>query len=144
MFDEFLLDQDATWHGGWSRPRPHFARGAQLPKWGTGPQFLVHICCGQMVGWIKIPLCREVDLDPSNIAFDVDPAPPPPKKGTEPPIFGPCLLWSNGWMDQDVIWYGGRPQLRRRCVRWGPSSPPKRGTALSFPPISIVAKRLDG
>jgi len=59
----------------------------QLPKWGTGPQFLDHICCGQMAGWIKIPLCREVGLDPSNIAFDVDPAPPPPKKGTEPPNF---------------------------------------------------------
>jgi len=22
------------------------------------------------------------------------------KKGTEAPIFGPCLLWPNGWMDQ--------------------------------------------
>jgi len=26
-------------------------------------------------------------------------------KGAQPPIFGPCLLWPNGWLDQDVIWY---------------------------------------
>jgi len=26
-----------------------------------------------------------------------------PKKGAQPPIFGPCLLWSNGWMDRMSI-----------------------------------------
>ena len=57
----------------------------------------------------------------------------PPKKGAEPPIFGPCLLRPNGWMDQDATWYRGRPQPRRLCVRWGPSSPPKKGT--EPPPI---------
>jgi len=56
-----------------------------------------------------------------------------PKKGAEPPIFGPYLLWPNGCMDHDVSWYGGRPGPRRHCVRWGPSSPsPKRGQ--STPP----------
>jgi len=31
-----------------------------------------------------------------------------PEKGhTHPqPIFGQCLFWSNGWMDEDVAWYG--------------------------------------
>ena len=24
----------------------------------------------------------------------------------QPPLFGPCLLSSNDWMDQDAIWYG--------------------------------------
>jgi len=38
------------------------------------------------------------------------------------------LLWPNSWMDQDATWYGGRPRSRP-CVRWGPSSPSKRGTA---------------
>ena len=34
------------------------------------------------------------------------------------------------WMDQDETWHGGRPRPRSHCVRWGPSSPPKkRGTA---------------
>jgi len=28
-------------------------------------------------------------------------------KGAQPPpILGPCLLWPNGWMDQDATWYG--------------------------------------
>jgi len=39
----------------------------------------------------------------------------------QPPIFGPCLLWPNGWMDQDATLYRGRPQPKRHCVTWGPS-----------------------
>jgi len=31
-------------------------------------------------------------------------------KGAQPSIFGPRLLWPNGWMDQDATWYGGRPR----------------------------------
>jgi len=61
-----------------------------------------------MAGWIKMPLEREVRLGPCDIVFDADPA-PLSKKGAEPPIFGRCLLWPNGWMDQDATWYGGRP-----------------------------------
>jgi len=41
------------------------------------------------------------------IVLDGDPG-PPQKKWTEPPIFSPCLLWPNGWMDQDATWYKGR------------------------------------
>ena len=52
---------------------------------------------------------------------------PLPKKGAEPPIFDPYLLWPNGWMHQDVTWHGGRPQPRRLCVRWGPSPLPIKG-----------------
>ena len=99
------------------------------------------------------------------------------------------VLWSNGWIDQDETWHGGRPRPRRHCVRLEPWSaqkggtappilayvycgqtagwirmplgmavglgpghimldgtqlPPKKGTALQFSPISVVAKRLDG
>jgi len=50
-----------------------------------------------------------------------------PKKGAQPPIFGPCPLWPNGWMDQDATLYGGRPRPRDHCVRWGPSSTPSKG-----------------
>jgi len=49
------------------------------------------------------------------------------KRGGAPQIFGPCLLWPNGWMDQDGTWHGGRPQPRRLCVRWGPRLLPKKG-----------------
>ena len=97
------------------------------PSKGHSPQFSAHICCGQMAGWIKMPLGRKVGLDPSDIVLDGKPA-PPPQKGAEPPIFGPCQLLSNGLMDQDATWYGGRPQLRPHCARWRPSSLfPKRG-----------------
>ena len=45
------------------------------------PLFLAHICCGQMVRWIKMPLGKEVGLGPTNIVLDGDPA-PLPKAGT--------------------------------------------------------------
>ena len=74
--------------------------------------------------------------------LDGDPA-PLPKKWAEPPIFGPCLLWPNGWTDQDGTWHGGRPQPKD-CVKWVPSpSLPKKG-ADNFWPISIEANRLHG
>jgi len=68
---------------------------------------------------------------------------PPPKKGAKPPIFSPCLLWPNGWMDQDATWYEGRSQPRPHCVGWKPSSPAtEMGTQLpTFRPMSIMAKQ---
>jgi len=69
----------------------------------------------------------------------------PPKKGQSPPIFGPCLLWPNGWMDQDTTCYRGRPRPRPHCVRWEPSSPHlKKGTAPTLWTMFIVVKWLDG
>jgi len=53
---------------------------------------------------------------------------PSPKGGRAPsPIFGPFLLWPNGWMHQDATSYGARPQPRGLCVRWGHSPLPKKG-----------------
>ena len=71
----------------------------------------------------KMPLDMEVGLGPGDFVSDGDPAPLPKKGDGAPKIFGPCLLWPNGWMDQDGTWHGGRPQPRRLCVRWGPSLP---------------------
>jgi len=65
-------------------------------------------------------LGTKMGLSPGDLALDGDPT-PLPKKGAPPPIFSPCLLWPYGWTDQDATWYGGRPQPRRHCVRWGPS-----------------------
>jgi len=118
--------------------------GTQIPfpPKEQDPQFSVRICCGQMVGWIKIPLGMEVGLGPGNFVLDGNPAPPPQKGDGAPsssPIFSPCLLWPNGWMHQDATWYGGRPRPRRHCLRWGPSPSPKGGGALNFRPMSIVA-----
>ena len=86
------------------------------------------VYCGQTVPWIKMELGVEVGLGPGNIVLDGDPV---PQKGHKPPIFGPCLLWPKGWMDQDATWYGGRHRPWRHCVGWG-SNFPKKGTA---PPI---------
>ena len=81
------------------------------------PQSAVHVCCGQMGRWIKMSLGTEVDLGPGDIVLDGNPAPPPQKGAQQPPLFGPCLLWPNGWMDEDATW--------PHCVRLGSSSTPK-------------------
>jgi len=83
----------------------------------------VTVYCGQPVGWIEIKLDVEVGLSPGHIVLDGDPV-PPPQKGLIP-HFRPCLLWPNGWMDEDAAWYGGRPWPRPHCVTWGRSSPKK-------------------
>ena len=61
-----------------------------------------------------------------------DPAHPPQKGAELPPIFGPFLLWSKGWMHQNATWYGGRPRPRPHCASWGPRSPQEGGTAPIF------------
>jgi len=118
------MDQDAIWYVGRPRPRPHYVRwGPSPPRKGTAaPHFPVHACCRQTAGWIKMILGMEVDVGSGNTVIDGDPA-SLPKKGQSLPNFRPILLWPNGWMHQDATWYGGRPQPRRLCVRWGPSPP---------------------
>jgi len=96
---------------------------APPPPKGHSPPIFGHICCGQMDGWIKMPLGMEVGLSLGD-CVRWGPCSPLPKKGAVPPIFGPSLLWPNGCMYQDTTWYRGRPQPRRHCVRWGPSSLP--------------------
>jgi len=45
-------------------------------------------------------LGTEVGLDTGHTVLDGDTA-PLLQKG-QLPIFGPCLLWPNGWMEQDA------------------------------------------
>ena len=74
----------------------HSPKGAQP----TPPQFSSHICRGQMAAWIKMSLGMEVGLDPGDIVLYRDTAPPQKKeKGIALPMFGPCPLWPNGWMN---------------------------------------------
>jgi len=56
-------------------------------------------------------IAMEEGLGPGHIVLDGDPA--PLKRGVQPPIFGPCLLWPNGWMDQDATWHGASPKKGR-------------------------------
>jgi len=150
-------------NGGWPSSAP--------PK-GHGSQFSAHICCGQMAAWIKMLLGMEVCLGTDVIVLDGDPAPPPQKgrrspssifgqclswpngwmdQDAQPPVFSSCLLWPNGWMDEDATWYGSRPQPRPHCIRRTPSapqkgysSPPLFGPCLLWPrsPISATAELL--
>jgi len=101
---------------------------------GAPPQFLAHVHCGQTAGWIMTALGTEVRLGSDHIVLDGDPAPLPKRAESPSPIFDPFLLWPNGWMHQDVTWYGGRPQHWRRCVRWEPRPVPTRGR-IPPPPI---------
>ena len=134
------MDKDGTWHGGGPWYKSHCARwgpSSPLPNKGRSPpnfrpMFIVakrldgsrcHLVWRQASAYATLCLMR-TQL-------------PPEKKAH--PIFGPCLLWPNGWMDEDAAWYGSRPRRRPHCTRQGPSSR-KRGTApSSFRPMSIVA-----
>ena len=44
------------------------------------------VYCGQTVGWIKMKLGMQVGLGPGHTVLDVDPAPPPPKRGHSPQL----------------------------------------------------------
>ena len=62
---------------------------------------------GQKVGWINMKLGMQVGLGPGHNVLDGEfwrPSSPSPKRGRNPLIFRPYLLWPNGWMDQDVTW----------------------------------------
>ena len=62
---------------------------------------LTLVCYGQTVGRIIMKLGVEVGLGPGRIVLDGDPA--SSKKGTQPPIFGPCLLRPNGHPSQLLL-----------------------------------------
>jgi len=102
-------------------------RGHSLPLPRICGPFL--LC--QTVKWIKMPLGMEVGVGHSAQGDYViwEPSSPPLRKRGHslPLIFSPCLLWPNGWMDQDATWYGCRPPPRRHCAKRGPSSPSPEG-----------------
>jgi len=104
---------------------------------------MTSIVAKRLDGWTKMPLGMEVGFGSGDFVFDGDPATPSKRAHPPHPIFGPCLLWPNSWMDEDATWCGGKRGPRRRCVRSGRSFP-KRGTVPSFRFLSVVAKRVDG
>ena len=85
-----------------------------------------------MAGWIKMPHGREVHLGSSDIVLDGDPV-PLLKKGAQPAIFGPFLLWPNGWMHQNVTWYGVGLSPGDFVLDGDPVTLPKKGA--EFPQI---------
>ena len=89
-----------------------------------------------------MPLDMEVGLSPGDIVLDGDPAAPPGNEHSTPPLsrfadackrayvnFGSRLLWRNGCVDQDAIWYGGRLGPETLC--WiGTHVPSRKGQHL--------------
>ena len=71
------MDQDETRHAGRPRPWPHCVNvldrdPAAPPPQRPHPQFSARICCGQMAGWIKMPLGTEVNLSPGDVCVKWD------------------------------------------------------------------------
>ena len=110
--------------------------GTQFPSPKRGrapPQFLAHFYCGQTAGCIKMPLVMEVGLSPGDFVSDGDPAIPEKRAPPCPhPIFGGCLLWPNGGMDEDATWYGSRPRPRPHCITRDPRYPRKGNSSPLF------------
>ena len=96
---------------------------ALLAKKGRSPRPTFY--CGQTARCIKMPLGMEVGLSPGDFVFD-GPSYPQKKMAHPPhPIFGPCLLWPNGWIHEDATWYGSIDLGPGHCIRRGPSYPRK-------------------
>jgi len=80
-------DPDETWHAGRSRPWRHCVRSgpSSPPQRGTAHKLSVHICCGQIAGWIKMPHGRQVGLGRRDNVLDGDPLQlPSPKRRWSP------------------------------------------------------------
>ena len=77
-----------------------------------------------------------VGLGPGHIMLAGDQLPLP--KGHSSLLFGPYLLWPNGWMDQDATWYTEVGIGPGDIVLDGANSPPpKRGTPPIFSPCLL-------
>jgi len=80
------------------------------------------VYCGQTVGWIRTPRGMEVGLVPSDIVLDGDPA--PLRKGARhPPLFGLCLLWTNGRPSQQQQLLISCFQFYERSLHYGEGLP---------------------
>ena len=109
---------------------------APPPPKGHIPQSSAYICCGQMAAWIKMPLSMELGLGPGDFVR-WEPRSCLPKGGRlRPPpkfFFRPCLLWPNGWMDQDATWYSGSLIPGHIVLEGDPAPLPKRGAEPPHP-----------
>jgi len=134
--------QDTSWYRGRPHPRRHCVRcgPSSPPLKGHSPQFSANARCDQTAGCTKVPLGVEIALGPGDFVFNWDPA-LPQKKGTAHPIFGPCLLCPNGWMDEGATWYESRLGPGHIMLDGDPA-PPRKGhsSSPSLRPMSIVAR----
>jgi len=109
IFGQYLLrpngcmDQDVTWYAARSRPMRLCVRWeprSPSQKGGGAPMLSAHVHSGQTAGWMKLVLGTEVGLSSGDFVFNGTQPPFPNGDGDPSPIFGPFLLWPNGWMYQ--------------------------------------------
>jgi len=93
-------DQDETWYAGRPWPQPHCVRWGSSSPMERGTAAPTFEIYGCTAGFACIHI-----------------------------IHGPCLLWPNGWMDEDETWCGGRPQPSQIMLNVEPAPLPQRGTA---------------
>jgi len=109
-------------------------------KRGTAPSFWLLSIVAKRLYASGYHLVRRYRPQPRRHCVRWEPSCFPFPIVAQPPFIGPCLLWSNGWMDEDGTWYGRRPRPRPHCVGWGLSSAPQKAQQPpSFRPMSIVA-----
>ena len=89
--------------------------------------YVTFVHCGQTVGRIKMNLGVQVGLGPGHTVSDGDPA-PLPQRGTAP-IFGPCLLWPNGWWIKMSLGMEVGLGLVHIVLDGDPAPLPQKGTA---------------
>ena len=126
-------DRYESWHAG-SPGHGHTVLDgdpAPPPLTGADPQFSAYISCGQMAGWITMPLGREIDLSPSDIVLDRNPA-PLPKRGRSSEFLahvycGQTAVWIKMPLSVDLGLNSGHIVLDG-----DPAPLPRRGTAPNF------------
>jgi len=71
-------------------------------KKGTAPtQFVANVYCYQMAGWMKTPLCMEVDVSQGHIVLDGDQA--RGQKGHTAPLFSTHVYCGHGRPSQLLL-----------------------------------------
>jgi len=108
-------------------------KGAEPP-----PQFWPYSIVAKRLYGSRCHLVRRLALAQATLCLMGSQLPP---KGAQPPVFGSCLLWLNGWMDEGAILYG-RDLGPGHIVLDGDPAPPRKGhnsASPSFRPMSIVA-----
>ena len=95
------------------------------PKRGTALRFSAYVHCGQMAGWIEMPLGTEVGLGVTGDCVRWGPSSPTKKRGHSPQFPAHVFCGQTaGWIKMPL-----RRELRQYRVRWGRSSPLKKGGA---------------
>ena len=107
---------------------------------GKALRLSAHVYHGQTARPIKIPLRMEIGLVPGRIVLHEDPA---PLKGAQPPLFGPCLLWTISACIKMPLGTEVGVGPGNIVLDADPASPNKWHSTPTFRPMSIVAKPLD-